>query len=276
MTKYLIINSDDFGISENVSRGIIEAHLQGIVTSTSTMANMPAATWAIQAAQTQAPRLGLGLHFVLSYGKPVSAPEKIPSLVTENGAFVQNYSGLMAKLTEFSANDLKTELTAQFDRFVELAGRLPDHLDSHHNATYIHPAAWEVMLDLAQKHHLPIRRPLWLEGFDYAEMPTNADGQLIGRLKALYAQYGKARTTEFIADGTFFWDRRSRIEPLRQTLATIQDGYTELACHVGYGTGLEEDYHSQREDELVAFKDPSIVESAQRDFQLITFADLPQ
>ena len=34
----LIVNADDFGISEAVNRGIVEAHDRGIVTSTSIMA----------------------------------------------------------------------------------------------------------------------------------------------------------------------------------------------------------------------------------------------
>src|SRR5688572_23224395 len=121
MTKYLIVNSDDFGISENVSRGIIEAHQKGIITSTSTMVNLPAAAGAIKAAHEQAPKLGLGLHLVLSYGKPVSAPEKVPSLLRENGAFPQNYAGLMEQLLKYRADELELELRAQFDRFVELA-----------------------------------------------------------------------------------------------------------------------------------------------------------
>jgi hypothetical protein len=79
-------------------------------------------------------------------------------------------------------------------------------------------------------------------------------------------------------EGTFFWDRRSRIEPLREVINNLQDGYTELICHVGYGEGLEEDYHVQRVDELAAFLDPSIVAMVKEnpDIQLITFADLPK
>jgi predicted glycoside hydrolase/deacetylase ChbG (UPF0249 family) len=32
--KQLIVNADDFGLTENVNRGILDAHRQGIVTST--------------------------------------------------------------------------------------------------------------------------------------------------------------------------------------------------------------------------------------------------
>lgn len=40
MTK-LIVNADDFGYSKGINLGIIEAHREGIVTSTTLMTNMP-------------------------------------------------------------------------------------------------------------------------------------------------------------------------------------------------------------------------------------------
>jgi predicted glycoside hydrolase/deacetylase ChbG (UPF0249 family) len=276
MTKYLIVNSDDFGISENVSRGIIEAHQKGIVTSTSTMVNLPAAAWAINAAHEQAPKLGLGLHLVLSYGKPITPAEKVPSLVKEDGCFPQDYAGLMAQLPLYKTADLETELRAQFARFVELAGHKPDHIDSHHRGAYVHPDAFEVMMSLCEEHGLPLRRPEWLDGDEYGHLPTNTDGKLVGKLRAIYEKHGKPAVPNQMTDGTFFWDRRDRLDSLRAAINAIPDGYTELICHVGYGEGLEEDYHVQRVDELAAITHPEIVALVNANFQKITFADLPK
>lgn len=277
MTKYLIVNSDDFGISENVSRGIIEAHQKGIVTSTSTMVNLPAAAGAIKAAHEQAPKLGLGLHLVLSYGKPVLPPEKVPSLLRENDAFPQNYSGLMEQLLKYRKEELELELRAQFARFVELAGHKPDHIDSHHRAAYVHPDAFEVMMSLCEEHALPLRRPEWLDDEDtYSHLPTNPDAHLVGKLRTIYEKHGKPAVPEQMTDGTFFWDRRNRLETLRIAINNIQADYTELICHVGYGAGLEEDYHVQREDELAAITHPEIVALVSANFQRIRFADLPK
>jgi chitin disaccharide deacetylase len=277
MTKYLIVNSDDFGISENVSRGIIEANQKGIVTSTSVMANMPAAASSIAAAHEQAPQLGLGLHLVLSFGRPVSSPEKVLSLVDENGLFAQNYQDLMRMLPAYTAGDLETELNAQFDRFVEIAGHKPDHIDSHHRAAYLHPAAFEGMMALAEKHNLPYRRATWLDGEDFATMPTNTDGKLVEKLRAIYEKHGQPKCPDYMTE-IWFWDRRSRVEPMRQAIEALQDGYSELICHVGYGADLEEDFNIQREDDLAAVLDPSIVALVKNnpDIQLITFADLPK
>jgi len=277
MTKYLIVNSDDFGISEDVSRGIIEANQKGIVSSTSTMANMPAAGAAIRDAHQHAPKLGLGLHLVLSFGSPVSPPEKVPSLVNEAGTFVSNYRDLMAKIASYTAEDLELELNAQFDRFVELAGHKPDHIDSHHRAAYLHPAAFEVMMSLAEKHNLPYRRATWLDGDQYAQVPTNADGKLVEQLRAIYDKHGQPKSPDYMAE-IFYWDRRSRVEPMRQAIESLKDGYTELICHVGYGADLQEDYNIQRDDDLAATLDPSIVALVKNnpDIQLVTFANLPK
>ena len=45
--KYLVVNADDFGLSAGINRGILEAHQQGIVTSTTVAVNFPDAATAI-------------------------------------------------------------------------------------------------------------------------------------------------------------------------------------------------------------------------------------
>lgn len=275
MTKYLIVNSDDYGISEGVSRGILEAHHKGIVTSTSTMVNMPYAAEAIATAQETAPQLGLGLHLVLSFGKPISPPETVPSLVTETGTFVSTFNEMLAKLPTFSVDDLRTELNAQYDHFVALAGTKPDHIDCHHGTTYFRPEAYDIMMTIADKHDLPYRRPIWLDE------PLNAEfeGQeaTVAELRKVHTKYTHLKCPDERTEGTFFWDRRSRLPSLKQTIANIREGYTELICHVGYGADLKEDYHIQREDELAAYTHPDIVKMVKNnpEFELIRFSDLP-
>jgi predicted glycoside hydrolase/deacetylase ChbG (UPF0249 family) len=63
-TRFLIVNADDFGLSEGVNRGIIEAHEQGIVTSASLMVHKPSAISAAAYSREHL-RLGLGLHLDL-------------------------------------------------------------------------------------------------------------------------------------------------------------------------------------------------------------------
>lgn len=270
MTKYLIVNSDDFGISEDVSRGILEAHHNGIVTSTTTMVNMPAAESAIKKAQETAPSLGLGLHFVLSFGAPVSNADDVPSLVKPEGTFVSTYSDLMTKMPSFSDEDVEREMRAQFERFRDLAGRLPDHLDSHHGSTYQHPRAFRTMLTIAKEHNLPIR---WFDGIN-SRYGLDSEGG--NQLHKIYADHTPVRSCDTMVDFIFDFESISRIERLKTGLADIQEGYTELVVHVGYGKDLEEDYSFQRNQELEAVTNAEVKQAIlDNDIQLCNFADLP-
>ena len=52
MSKYLIVNADDFGYAQGVNQGIIAAHEAGVVLSTSLMVDMPSAWEATALAKT--------------------------------------------------------------------------------------------------------------------------------------------------------------------------------------------------------------------------------
>lgn len=275
MTKYVIVNSDDFGISDGVNRGIIEAHHNGILSSTCTMSNMPSAAAGIKLAQSTAPKLGVGLHLTLSFGAPVSAPKRVPSLVFSGGQFAQNYQQLMGKLPTYTDEDLETEMQAQFDHFVDLAGCLPTHIDSHHRAAFVNPASFEVMCSLCAEHDLPMRRPAWLDDeHSYDDFPTNADGKLVEQLRMIYEKYGRPRCPDRIAD-TFHWELGSRLELFQSVVSAVQEVTTEIVCHVGYAEGLQEAYTVQREDELKAVTHADLAALVQSEgIQLISFVDL--
>ena len=62
--RFLIVNADDFGLSDGVNRGIIEAAEHGIVTSASLMVRQPAAAAAAAYARNGG-KLSVGLHLDL-------------------------------------------------------------------------------------------------------------------------------------------------------------------------------------------------------------------
>lgn len=119
MIKYLIVNADDFGYSYSINKGIIEAHINGIVTSTSVMVDAIVADEAKDL--TKFPDLSIGLHF------------EVKDVV-----------------------NIKTELERQIDKFVAIVGRSPDHLDTHKRHT-TDEGMKEVLEDYAKAHNLPIR-----------------------------------------------------------------------------------------------------------------------
>src|ERR1700736_6567461 len=86
LVKNLIVNADDLGWTEGVNRGITEAHRNGIVTSTSLLANGPAFASGAEMARST-PGLGVGVHLNLSDGAPVAPRELVASLVNDEGRF---------------------------------------------------------------------------------------------------------------------------------------------------------------------------------------------
>lgn len=117
--KYLIVNADDFGYSYSVNKGIIEAHTNGIVTSTSVMVDAIAADEAKEL--TNYPNLSIGLHFELKEIK--------------NG---------------------QAELDRQIAKFVSIIGAKPDHVDTHKKHT-TEPGIKEVLQTYAKQNKVPVR-----------------------------------------------------------------------------------------------------------------------
>jgi predicted glycoside hydrolase/deacetylase ChbG (UPF0249 family) len=79
MERVLIVNADDFGLSKGQNYGIIEACKNGLVTSTTALVNGAAISHAAQLSRC-VPELGVGMHFVLTLGEPLSA---MPGLTRE-------------------------------------------------------------------------------------------------------------------------------------------------------------------------------------------------
>jgi len=106
--RYLIINADDFGQSRGINRGIIQCHVEGVVTSTSLMVTGRSVDEAIRLS-SEFPELAIGLHFDV-WGEDQR---------------------------EFDTHNLgatRSEFRRQLDLFVRLLGRLPTHIDSHRHA----------------------------------------------------------------------------------------------------------------------------------------------
>ena len=84
--RQVVITADDLGIAVETNRAVEVAYREGILTSASIMANMPAFLDAV-AMLRRNPGLGQGVHLVLTSGKPISPPDRIPLLVNREGLF---------------------------------------------------------------------------------------------------------------------------------------------------------------------------------------------
>src|SRR2546426_6924448 len=148
MTRRLIVNADDFGLTPGVSAGILSAHRHGIVSSTTLLAT--AAVNAEQLATLRDSGLGVGIHVNLTLGRPLSGAR---SLVDLDGRFVRDPGHAAARA---NARDVEREVSAQLEKFAVLMRREPTHLDTHHHVGLLAPVT-EVVLDAARRLGVAVR-----------------------------------------------------------------------------------------------------------------------
>lgn len=134
--KKLIVNADDFGYTSGVNKGIIQAHIKGIVSSTSLMVYGKAAAEARNLSKY--PKLSLGLHFQITS------------------------EGLKADFSKYvllpiaTIKRLKKEFDEQIEEFVKIIGKKSDHLDSHQHVHLLQKVK-PIFEDYSIKHKIPVR-----------------------------------------------------------------------------------------------------------------------
>ncbi len=277
----LIVNADDYGRAPGISRGILAAHRDGIVSSTTVMVNQPDVEAHLVEALANA-ELGLGLHLVFTAWRPVLPSACIPGLVDADGSFLDQHS-VWANVEQIPLDQLEAELSAQMERFLDLSGALPDHIDCHH-FVYLYPPFFQLYADLAAQFNLPLRVPFPPEtDFGRAaqslpfleDFPPDLVRGMIATNSALVKARQLAHPVGFI--GTFFGKDALSMNHLLGLLDKLPDGVTELMCHPGYDDPVlaASSYRSERETELHLLTHPALrAHLVDRNIELVTFAAL--
>jgi predicted glycoside hydrolase/deacetylase ChbG (UPF0249 family) len=255
MSRRLIVNADDYGLTRGVSHGIREAHLRGIVTSTTAMMNMPGVDDDLRLAMEETPRLGLGVHLVLTASRPALPPGQVPDLVSADGRFLP--------LDEFAAarslielEQVRREWRAQIEKFIAITGNTPDHLDSHHHTSFFSEGLFRSMLELALDYGCAVRSPLRaLEG---TGMPAEVEAEFGGFAPTLLAEFSPRTTDVFCAS---FYDEGVTFPNLLSILDRLPAGTAELMCHPAYADdalAAISSYIGPRQSELALLTDPAL------------------
>src|ERR1700687_4967568 len=257
--RKLIVNADDLGLTAGVNRAIIEAHIGGVVSSATLMANGGAFEDAVTAARS-APNLSVGCHVVLVDGAPVSPPDAVDTVLAIRSAepdkFYSSLSAFAARATlgGFDRDQLVAEVTAQI-RKIQSTGLQVTHLDTHKHA-HVFPEVFAALRRAARICGVrAIRNPF---------VPAKAmhARQYKGR-PDLWKRYGQVRMLHTFSrrfrqqtkraglltpDGVVGVIETESLESsgkssgeglgysslLRQTLASLPSGTWELVCHPGY------------------------------------------
>lgn len=279
MTKRLIVNADDYGHSPGISLGIRQAHLEGIVTSTSAMMNRPLAPAELTIAARACPNLGIGVHLVLTAGKPLLDASKVSTLVRSGGEF-HKLSGFVDHLKGIDLDQVWAEWNAQVEKFVRHYGKNPDHLDSHHHSSYFTPALLERMCRLAEQLHCGIRKPFGHDPIDAARyLPQELLDTAMDSYDAFTRLPLPPTTDSFIGD---FFDKGATLEHLLAILEMIAadpvNETFELMCHpakMDHELREISDYNDKRIEEFSILTGVTVKKKLEDlKIELITYSDL--
>ncbi len=176
----LVINGDDLGYTMGNTNGIFQAYEEGILRSTTALTNSKYFEKAMAMAQNEHPGLGVGVHMTLTLGKPLTENKTLTN--PETGEF---YAG-RKKIWEMDPDydEIYREWKAQIERFIQVAGHLPTHLDSHHSVHDATPEALAVAKRLAEEYGLQLRRYGSFEFVSGFYGPTASPENLIALLEA--------------------------------------------------------------------------------------------
>ena len=161
MSKYLIINADDFGYNQEQNEAIKELLEKGLITSTCVMSVAPCAKDAVNFAGEK--NFPVGVHFTLNSDDDRNIWHSL------TGANSLGANGLPTdqKDLAFKAKrkDVRNELEAQY-KFIVEKGALVDHADSHCGTLYgINGRRFFLdAFDFCSTYNLPFRFPK-TEGF---------------------------------------------------------------------------------------------------------------
>jgi predicted glycoside hydrolase/deacetylase ChbG (UPF0249 family) len=239
--RRLIVNADDYGLTEGVNRAVRELAAAGALTSATLMAGAGAAQSAAIDSHSS-PGLGVGCHVVLLDGEPVAAQHSVSSLLKPGTqAFYPTLGEFLRALFlgKIQQAHIAVETAAQLKRLLDL-GIQPTHVDTHKH-THMFPQVLGGVLSAAAKAGVrAIRNPMEPAWAVTATRGAPALRKL--EVTALRVSYGnafleKASHTGFATtDGAIGVAATGSLEAqsLRALLAAMPEGTWELVCHPGY------------------------------------------
>jgi predicted glycoside hydrolase/deacetylase ChbG (UPF0249 family) len=192
--RSLIVNADDLGMTAAVNEGIFAAHGEGIVTSASLMVDRPAAPAAAESLADH-PTLAVGLHLEWRSSFAGDMPDK--------------------------GRTPEEECRRQLERFCELVGRDPTHVDSHKHVHESEPVS-AVAEAIAGELGVPLRN----------------------------------RAIRY--EGRFYGREAISVEHLTRLIQELPPGWTEIGCHPAAGPVPSSSYDAERQIELATLRHPQV------------------
>ena len=235
MTKKLIINADDYGISTEVNDAIENLVTSGDLTDVSVLAN----GWSYEPAAVflrYNPQISVGVHLNVIEGIALSPSNKIEVLMGAHGQFVNLrqliWRWLMSPLAV--ARAVEIEWRAQIELMLR-DGLVITHADSHQHV-HAFPPFWRVLTRLCGEYGIPALR---FPSERNAIGTRRAAALVLGKSAAVGSMISRRRS--LTTSDHFLGFKRMGIYGEREMaddLKELKDGVTEMIVHPSLYDGV--------------------------------------
>lgn len=280
--RRLIINADDLGLSEGVNRGIIECAERGVVMSTSMIVNMPGWLDAVDRLHATRTDLGVGLHFNIVAGRPLTSAPSITDPST--GMFYSMRRLAMLALTgNVSRDDVVVECAAQLAK-LEATGIRVTHIDSHRHVHAL-PGIGAAILEPPRARVIRVmRKPLEPLSSNAGHWQATLKKVVLGAswhvtsVRPTPAPH--AHCPQYVDHffGISLQGGRHFAERLDSIVDSLPAGTSEIMVHPGYSDAAlasADNYTWERECEIEALTSPVLrTRLQQRGIELVNFGSL--
>jgi len=234
--RQVVLCADDFGLTEGVSRGILDLARMGRLSATSAMTNRP--WWPRLGSELDASggRLGIGLHLTLTLGEPLGAMRRL----APGGVFPGLPEVMQAALLRrLPLDEIGAEIDRQLAAFETVRGQAPDFIDGHQHV-HVLPGIRGRLLRALEERGWATR--VWLRD------PSDRLGAIARRrvaarkaltVRVLATGFGRtARDAGFAVNEGF--SGFSLFDPMRDTAADFEAYFAALGprpvvmCHPGH------------------------------------------
>jgi predicted glycoside hydrolase/deacetylase ChbG (UPF0249 family) len=260
----LIVNADDYGYFDCVSKGILKSASNGIVTATGVFANAPHFSEHIVRLRDHS-ALDAGIHLNLTDGIPLTNDLR-KRLSQWSGRFAGKFSMAMAVLSgAIRVEDVRLEWRAQIERCLE-SGLSVRFLNSHEHMHML-PSLFPVAKALASDYDIAHIRFPTSRLVRSLSKGSLFRGVVMRTLETLNRRHAGTSTAHFLG-----MEISGRLNPgyLEQTIPRLRAGRVyELMCHPGEFDAREvSDPHLLRyhdwEGELRTLTSPAVRELLNR------------
>lgn len=269
MKPKLIITAHDYGVYKSVTDGILWCldHPNNIITEVSLTPNFADSIRAAELIKSKNISISLNTNFTSE--KPLS--RNVPSLTNSEGHFLEadvktwNFSNL----DKYKDIDIRKELDAQYDFFIEQIGKKPSAILSKKNE-FSDPKLLEIFVEKAKRENTALRSPMWMWKTNYAaqsylnqEKVKHPKKVFVGLKDCWHNRFGYDLLSE---------DLDKLIEDIKSA-----EGTNELLLFPGFVDQelmTKSSLNWPRGQAIEIIKSKKITDRIRNEFELISFADL--